>query len=140
MITNSSKERRKNNEKNIINRARNHAAFGCFGNRICGAAITKEAAQEIALKDAGYSASDAVRIKTEYEFDDGRETWNVDFLVEENGLYKDYDYEILASDGTIVEKDWEYEDDFYFVPDVPSFGKFEKFFAKFIEWILSIIK
>ncbi len=102
-------------------------------------AITKEEAESIALKDAGYSASDVVRIKTEREFDDGREIWNVDFVVEEDGLYKDFDYEILASDGKIIEKDWEYEDDYFFSGNIPSLSRIEQLLMEIIALLKALL-
>ncbi len=74
--------------------------------------ITKDQAQQIALKDAGYAAADVINLKVWQDNDDGVKVWEVDFLVEENRLYKEYDYEIRVSDGVILEKDWDYEDDY----------------------------
>lgn len=101
--------------------------------------ITKDKAQEIALNDAGYSLSDVVYITAEFELDDGFKKWNVDFVAEDaDGYYRDYDYEINAADGRILEKDWEYEDDYYGGSPVSLEDRFEQFFAKIIAWILSL--
>ena len=69
--------------------------------------ISAEDAKSIAVSDAGYSLSDVLYIRAEYEIDDGRRHWNVDFLVEdEKGRKVDYDYEVSASDGRILERDY----------------------------------
>ena len=60
--------------------------------------IGAEKAKEIALQHAGVSASNAVFVKAERERDDGRLTYDVDFYAGN----KEYDYEILAADGTIL--------------------------------------
>ena len=60
--------------------------------------IGAEKAKKIALQHAGVSASNAVFVKAEREYDDGRLTYDVDFYAGN----KEYDYEILASDGTIL--------------------------------------
>ncbi len=103
--------------------------------------ISADKAKEIALKDAGYSAQEVIRIKAEYEIDDGRKVWNVDFHAEdEKGRVLDYDYEIAASDGRILERDWEYEDDLYHDRDDRVENAFEAFFRKFVQWLISLFK
>lgn len=67
--------------------------------------IGAEKAKEIALQHAGVSASNAVFVKAEREYDDGRLTYDVDFYAGN----KEYDYEILASDGTILSYDADIE-------------------------------
>ncbi len=100
--------------------------------------ISKDQAIDIALGDAGYSASDVVYVNAKFDHDDGLRKWDVDFLVEEQGLYRDYDYEISAADGRILEKDWEYDND-YRENSVLSFeDKFEQFFAQIIAWLISL--
>ena len=61
--------------------------------------------REIALQHAGVSASNAVFVKAEREYDDGRLTYDVDFYAGN----KEYDYEILAADGTILSYDADIE-------------------------------
>ncbi len=108
---------------------------------VFAADISADKAKEIALKDAGYSVQEAIRIKAEYEIDDGRKVWNVDFHAEdEKGRVLDYDYEIAASDGRILERDWEYEDDFYPDRDDRVENAFEAFFRKFVQWLISLFK
>ena len=61
--------------------------------------IGLESAKAIALEHAGFSTSDVTFKKTEYDVDDGRAVYELEF-------YKDgreYEYTILASDGTILE-------------------------------------
>ncbi len=103
--------------------------------------ISAEKAKEIALKDAGYRADEVVYIKAEYDVEDGRRVWNVDFHAEdEKGRVRDYDYEIAAADGRILEKDWEYEDDLYPDREDKVENVFEAFFRKFIQWLLELFK
>ena len=78
--------------------------------------IGAEKAKEIALQHAGVSASNAVFVKAEREYDDGRLTYDVDFYAGN----KEYDYEILASDGTILSYDADIEG--YRIPSSTSTG------------------
>ena len=70
-----------------------------------GTDIGAEKAKQIALQHAGVSASNAVFVKAEREYDDGRLTYDVDFYAGN----KEYDYEILAADGTILSYDADIE-------------------------------
>ncbi len=67
--------------------------------------IGAEKAKEIALQHAGVSASNATFIKAERDYDDGKLTYDVDFYAGN----KEYDYEILAADGTILSYDADIE-------------------------------
>ena len=78
--------------------------------------IGAEKAKEIALQHAGVSASNAVFVKAEREYDDGRLTYDVDFYAGN----KEYDYEILASNGTILSYDADIEG--YRIPSTTSTG------------------
>ena len=63
-----------------------------------GTYIGDDSAKSIALNHAGFSASDVTRLKSEFDIEDGQAVYEVEF-------YKDgreYDYEINASDGTIL--------------------------------------
>lgn len=76
-----------------------HAGTG-HGNhaQASGTYIGDDSARSIALNHAGFSASDVTRLKSEFDIDDGQAVYEVEF-------YKDgreYDYEISASDGTIL--------------------------------------
>ena len=63
--------------------------------------ITIEEAQSIALSHAGVSAADARFTKTKLDYDDGISKYEIEFVV---GTYE-YDYEINAANGTIIEYD-----------------------------------
>ena len=81
-----------------------------------GTDIGAEKAKQIALQHAGVSASNAVFVKAEREYDDGRLTYDVDFYAGN----KEYDYEILAADGTILSYDADIEG--YRIPSSTSTG------------------
>ncbi len=61
--------------------------------------ISEERAREIALEHAGLSANDVVFERTELDFDDGVWQYEVEF----NHGKTEYDADIKASDGTILE-------------------------------------
>ena len=67
--------------------------------------ITAERAKEIALKDAGVSAADAVFLRANLDWDDGRMQYEVEFY----SGYTEYDYDIDAVTGTIISSDRELE-------------------------------
>ena len=68
--------------------------------------ITKEEARDIALKHVGLSANDVTRLKVEFDYDDGRAEYDVDF---HHGGYE-YDYEIDAVAGTVRTWDKDLDD------------------------------
>ncbi len=70
------------------------------------ASITIEEAKSIALKHAGVSASDAVFKKTKQDYDDGRYIYEIEFNVGRT----EYEYEIDAETGQILEYESEYDD------------------------------
>ncbi len=63
-----------------------------------GGAVSADQAKQIALEQAGIQESDAGRLKTEHDFDDGREIYEVEFFY--NGA--EYTYEINAADGSVI--------------------------------------
>ena len=65
--------------------------------------IGEDAALQAALDAAGVSESDISRLQVSQDRDDGRLTYDVRFDVGQ----KEYDYEILASDGQILGSDVE---------------------------------
>lgn len=71
-----------------------------------GQDIGQDAALEIALEDAGVSESDTSRLQVSEERDDGRKTYEIRF----DAGQTEYDYEIQASDGTILSSDVENRD------------------------------
>ena len=73
-----------------------------------GDLIGEDKAREIALEDAGLKEKEITLIKSEYEMDDGREQYDVEFLKGN----QEYDYDIDANTGEIISRDQEIEDDF----------------------------
>ena len=67
--------------------------------------IGEAKARSVALSHAGISESDTSYIYAKKDWDDGRWVYDVEFWA--NG--KEYDYEILASDGTILSYDYDAE-------------------------------
>ncbi len=65
--------------------------------------ITQEQAKSIALEDASTNASDVTYIKCEFDYDDGRPEYEVEWNV--GGT--EYEYNISAVDGSILERDVE---------------------------------
>lgn len=61
--------------------------------------IGEKKAQEIAIADAGVKQENLSRLKVSKEQDDTHVVYDVDFTDHTNGM--EYDYEILASDGSI---------------------------------------
>lgn len=69
------------------------------------ALLTKEEAIAIALKDVGLEESQVTRLRAELDYDRGRPEYDVDFHVDR----WEYDYEIDAETGKILDfdKDWD---------------------------------
>lgn len=63
--------------------------------------ITADEAKAIALEHAGITEADVLYINVDYDRDDGRTEWSVDFTTETT----EYDYEINAADGTILQSE-----------------------------------
>lgn len=96
--------------------------------------ITKAEAQEIALRDAGYSASDVLFLKSKIDRDDGRTEYDVEFSVKNSdGSYTDYDYEISSS-GRVLSRDKDIER----VNTLED--RFELLFRQIFEWLLSFFR
>ena len=72
--------------------------------------ITKEDAVSIALKHAGLTEDQIIRLHTQFGYDDGHPEYDVDFLYD--GM--EYDYEIHAETGKILHSECELAD---FVPE-----------------------
>lgn len=62
--------------------------------------VTKEKAKSIALKDAGLSAKDVYFTKAEVDYDDSIKIYEIEFVTKT----KEYEYEINAKTGKILEK------------------------------------
>lgn len=71
---------------------------GCSGKD-----IGRDAALEAAFNDAGVSESDTTRLKVSEDRDDGRKVYEIQFDVDNTK----YDYEIQASDGSILSSETE---------------------------------
>jgi uncharacterized membrane protein YkoI len=69
--------------------------------------IGEAKAQSIALSTAGLSASQAVRMKVEFDYEHGSAVYEVEFR--DSGRME-YEYEVDAVNGTILESDVEYDD------------------------------
>lgn len=67
--------------------------------------ITVDEAKDIALKDANLASDEVSFIRTDTEVDNGVEKYNIEFYYEN----KEYDYEINATDGSIMEYDFDVE-------------------------------
>lgn len=78
--------------------AANAAPITTSGSASQSAYIGPEAAKEAALKHAAVSASDATFVEAEYDYDDGRMVYEVEFHVKGT----EYDYEIDAQTGEVV--------------------------------------
>lgn len=78
------------------------------------AGITEARAKEIALAAAGLSSSQVTFIKSRLDWDDGRQVYDVEFYTSD---YKEYDYEIDATTGSIVSYDYDAES---YTPPVSS--------------------
>lgn len=68
--------------------------------------ISKEEAIDIALKDAGLTRDQVKLLRSEFDYDNGRPEYEVDF---HHGGYE-YDYEIHAKTGEILSRDKDPED------------------------------
>lgn len=66
-----------------------------------GVSITLNRAKEIALADAGVKAADATFTKAKQDYDNGRVVYDVEFYAGQ----VEYEYEIDASSGAILDKD-----------------------------------
>ncbi len=72
----------------------------------CGAGgndIGSDEAQRIALEDAGTTEDEVTRLRVSQDSDDGRKVYEIQFSLD----VTDYEYEIQASDGTILSSDRE---------------------------------
>jgi len=68
--------------------------------------ISKEEAIDIALKDAGFSRDQVTGLRAEFDYDDGRPEYDVDFRQDRY----EYDYEIHAESGKILSRDKDWDD------------------------------
>ncbi len=68
--------------------------------------ITAEQAKSIALQDAGVNEADIRKFDSEFDYDDGQAEYEVEWEIGKT----EYEYTISATDGTIWERDVEYDD------------------------------
>ena len=68
--------------------------------------LTREEAIAIALKDAGFTQDQVTGLRAEFDYDDSRPEYDVDFR---QGRYE-YDYEIHAETGKILSRDKDRDD------------------------------
>ena len=84
------------------------ALVSVFSLSVAGSAAVAEAdAKAVAFADAGIREADAFRVTAVLDYDDGVQVWEVEFHVNIKGGYVEYDYEINAADGAILEKSTE---------------------------------
>ncbi len=74
------------------------------------AQATADSAQSTALKDAGVKEENLAFVKTEIDYDDGQQIYEVSFLTND---FIEYDYDIKAADGSIIKIDYDAETKFY---------------------------
>ena len=70
------------------------------------AAVDEAKAKEIALSHAGLSQNQVTFVKCQLDWDDGRQTYDVEFYTTD---YKEYDYEIDATTGAVLSYDYDAE-------------------------------
>ena len=112
-IQSKKQENKNKEEKEKTDMMKKYMAAGIVAISVLGAAsgcgltggkdIGKDAALEAALQDAGVTEEEATRLKTSKDSDDGRAVYEIQF--DANGT--EYDYEIAAEDGTILNVDTE---------------------------------
>lgn len=91
------------NQKAVQNTTNNNE-----GNQTANGSITEAQAKKIALEHAQLAEKDVTMVKAHLTMDDGRQIYEVEFY--QNGtIFKEYDYEIDAQTGTIVNYDFDAE-------------------------------
>ena len=84
------------------------AEASCRLNRIpdaaigAGASLSQDDAQAAALADAGLTAGQVALLRTELEREDGAPVYEIEFRVTTETAVTEYDYEVLATDGTLL--------------------------------------
>ena len=69
--------------------------------------ITEDQAKAIALKDAGFNENEVTFIKCRKDMDDGIEKFEIEFRTPD---FMEYEYDIKVSDGTILERNADFDD------------------------------
>ena len=89
---------------------------------VSAAGITKEEAQKKALEAVSLKEDQVVFVPVEEDFDDGRQIFEVDFLVPGE---RKYGFDIDAATGAVVEQDidlWEADDDMEYADLIKAAG------------------
>lgn len=74
------------------------------------AGISSDRAKEIALADAGFSASQVSYLTVKTDYENGVKVFDVSFVAfNADGSFTEYDYEVKAADGRILERDIDLE-------------------------------
>ncbi len=72
--------------------------------------ISSGRAQEIALADAGFTASQVSYLTVKTDYENGKKVFDVSFVAfNADGSFTEYDYEVRAADGKITERDVDLE-------------------------------
>ena len=71
--------------------------------------VTLEQAKQTALQHAGKTASQVQFVKTQQDWEHGRQVYEIEFIVSGGTGYTEYDYEIDAATGKIVSYDYDAE-------------------------------
>lgn len=71
--------------------------------------ITLEQAKQVALAHAGKSGTNATFVKAHKDFDDEQYTYELEFFVQSGNSYQEYDYEISAATGKVLNFDYDAE-------------------------------
>ena len=101
-VSNSGATNESTTNQNTTNQTETNS--GITNNEVVGAnKITIDQAQEIALNHAKLTAEQVSFIRTESEFDDGIEKYNIEFYYNN----QKYDYDINAVNGQIIQYDLE---------------------------------
>ena len=87
------------------------------GSGSTGTGITADQARQIALNHAGLSASQVAFVRSHLDWEHGRQVYDVEFYSTSN--YTEYDYEIDATNGTILSYD--YDAEYWNRPSYPSY-------------------
>lgn len=99
--TNSNIEQSSTQSNSVNNNTTNNSANQSTNNVNNSTNISVEKAKEIALNHAGLSSNQVTFVRTERDFDNGIEKYEVEFY--NDGM--EYDYEINASNGEIISYD-----------------------------------
>lgn len=100
----------KKNLKKLLSSALAFVLTAALSVTASAADIFSDRAQEIALGDAGFTASQVSYLSVKTDYDDGVKLFDVSFVAfNADGSFTEYDYEIKAADGRILERDIDLE-------------------------------